>query len=262
MKEATGNIISFKKVSNKNKKQVEYECFVTTERLKGYCDLLIYENRQKIAESFSLRFSPEGLVRYEKLDTYRQIKEWFDERDYRDISYLQAIRLLGDAVRQSYKYTQKTEWIEDISSVHLDRIWDAFYYKDEMENMNWLLPKQECVAMLQTYFCALGNKDATLLYDMSAESVQNTERRSMYAYNWNHVLEDMQIYDFCIDRLGVNQNGEADDYTLFVTVYGDYAKRQMIEVDLRLRIIQEQGDYRILQEQVLESRLIYKRKYC
>lgn len=83
----------------------------------------------------------------------------------------------------------------------------------------------------------------------------------MYAYRWNHVLEDMRIVDFEVDRMSTNRNGE-EDYTIFLTVYGAYQGRQMMEVDLSLRIIQEQGDFRILQEQVLEPRLIYKRQYC
>ena len=260
MRKATGNVISFRETSQKKRKQVGYECFVTTERLKGHCDLLIYETGHRTAEYFCLRFSPEGLVRYERLHDRMQIKQRFDTRDCRQISYLQAIRLLGDAVRQSYKYATNTQWIDDIQSVHLHRIWDETYYNDK-EDMDWLLPNQDCADMLQTYFCALGNKDAALLYDMSAATVQAEERRSMYAYNWSHVLEDMHIYDFSVDQLSVNQNGE-EDYTLFVTVYGDYAGRQMMEVDLRLRIIRERGDFRILQEQVLEPRMLYKRKYC
>lgn len=260
-----GKIIQFQQVAEKKREQVgvEYECYVTLERLMGYCNLLICEKGQQKADWFFLSFTPEGLLRHTKLHTAQKIRQWLDGRTHIRISYLQAIRLLGDAVRQNYKYEKgrETEWINEDASVHLQRIWQEDFYNDVPNSMDWLLPKQECAAMLNTYFRALGNKDAVLLYDLSAERIRDAERRSMYAYRWNHVLEDMHIVDFEVDRMSTNRNGE-EDYTIFLTVYGAYQGGQMMEVDLSLRIIREQGDFRILQEQVLEPRLIYKRQYC
>ncbi len=237
-----------------------YRCYVTPERLNGHCDLLICEDDMTIAEWFCLRFSPEGLLRHTLIET-TGIRRWLLEHSHKEITYLQAIRLLGDAVRQRYKYQKSTDWIPEDQSLHLQRIWQEEYYNDLTETMDWLLPRQKCGDMLQTYFRALNNKDAVLLYDLSAEPIQHAERRSLFAYRWNHELEGMHILNYEVDRPSIRYN-DKDDYTLYLTVYGGYQERQLLEVDLRLRVIEEQKGFRILQEQVLEPRFIYKKLYC
>lgn len=255
-----GEMIDFQNFVSKKRTWPEcgYECYITLERLRGYCDLLICEQNHHFADWFFLRFSPEGLIRHTPLRTNRGVENWLHNRESRKITYLQAIRLLGDAVRQRYKYQKETDWIYEEQCIHLQRIWQEQFYSDSVTGLDWMIPKQECAAMLKTYFRALKNKDAVLLYDLSAEQVKAEERRSMYAYKWNHVLEDMYIFDFEVDRQSVSPNGE-NDYTLYITAYGEYQGKQMMEVDMWLRIVLEQGYYRILQEQILESRSIYKK---
>ncbi len=268
-----GQVISFQRAVQKKTKQNvwttlaeqetqtgRYGCYVTPERLDGYCDLLIRDMETGQADWFFLSFSPEGLIRYTLLEA-AEVRQWMERRAHRSITYLQAIRLLGDAVRQRYKYQKSTDWIPEMQSVHLQRIWQEEYYSDQAGELDWLLPKQECGAMLQTWFRALGNKDAVLLYDLSASQVQSQAQRSLFAHCWSHALEDFKILDYEVDRKSVLYNGR-DDYTLFMTVYGNCCDRQMLAVDLRLRLVEETDGFRILQDQVLESRSIYQKPCC
>lgn len=265
-----GQVISFQNAVQKKRRKStlqkpemlkneleKYVCYVTLERLEGYCDLLIREAETGRADCFFLSFSPEGLIRYTPL-AEADTRQWQASRKSCPITYLQAIRLLGDAVRQRYKYQKSTDWIPEEHSIHLQRIWQEEYYNDQANEMSWLLPKQECGAMLQTWFRALGNKDAVLLYDLSASQVQKHAQRSLFAHCWSHALEDFKILGYEVDRDSVLYNG-INDYTLFLTVYGDYRDRQMLAVDLRLRLVEEQSGFRILQDQVLESRSIYQK---
>lgn len=258
-----GEMIQFQNLMHQKRTHLDakydgkYECFITLERLYGYCNLLIYERERNYADWFFLKFSPEGLSRHTTIRTKHKIESWLQERTTRKITYLQAIRLLGDAVRQRYKYHKETDWIHEEQCIHLQRIWQEQFYSDAVDGLEWLLPKQECAAMLKTYFRALNNKDAVLLYDLSANQIKAAERRSMYAYSWNHVLEDMHIFDFQVDRQSISHNGNGE-YALYITAYGEYIGKRMLEVDLCLRVIQEQGTFRIVQDQILESRSIYK----
>ena len=237
-----------------------YACYVTLERLNGYCDLLIRDRATGRADWFFLRFSPEGIIRYTTLEQ-AEVPQWLERRAHCSITYLQAIRLLGDAVRQRYKYHESTDWIPEAQSVHLRRIWQEEYYRDAAGDISWFLPKQECSAMLQTWLQALGNKDAVLLYDLSASQVQGRAQRSLFAHCWSHALEDFKILGYEVDRESVLYNG-MDDYTLSLTVYGSSRDRQMLSVELRLRLVEEQAGFRILHDQVLESRSIYQKPCC
>ncbi len=263
-----GQVISFQNAVQKKRQeaallqpatagswQENYVCYVTLERLDGYCELLIRERETGRAECFFLSFSPEGLIRYTSLKP-AEVHQWRESRVHCPATYLQAIRLLGDAVRQRYKYHKSTDWIPEAKSVHLQRIWQEEYYGEQAGEIGWLLPKQECGAMLQTWLRALGNKDAVLLYDLSASQVQSRAQRSLFAHCWSHALEDFKILGYEVDRESILYNG-MNDYTLFLTAYGNYRGRQMLAVDLRLRLIEEADGFRILQDQVLESRSIY-----
>ncbi len=258
-----GELISFqdavqaRKLQNDKKQKTEYgyRCYVTLERLNGYCDLLICRDNMIFGEWFHLSFSPEGLLRHSVLQT-TTIGQWLTEHPHKEITYLQAIRLLGDAVRQQYKYQKSVDWVQGVNSIHLQRIWQSEYYNDCLEEVEWLLPKQSCKDLLHTLFLALSNRDAVLLYDMSAKRVQQTEKRSMFAHIWNHALEGMNILGYEVDKQSVFCNG-ADDYTLFLTVYGANRAKQILEVDVCLRLIEEQERFRIVQDCVLEPRAIY-----
>ena len=238
-----------------NKINEEYICYVSLERLAGHCELLICELDLQNAEWFHLSFTPEGKWRMSQMKYKANIEKWIASGNYQRITYLQAMRLLGDSIRQYYKYNSSEDWIESCNSIHMDRIWDEEYYNDWSSELHWSLPMQEFEKLLATYLHALRNKDAVLVYDLSAREVQQQERRSMYAHHWGHELEDFRVIGGRIDKDNVTHNG-IDDYTLYLTLYGSSKDTQLMEVDLRLRIIKEDGMFRILEELVLEARII------
>ncbi len=235
----------------------EYCCYVSNERMQGHCELLICEKDETRAEDYILSFSEDGRNSYKVLDA-GAIRGWLKRNEHRRITYLQAIRLLGDSVRQGYKYRKEIDPFSEVESVHLQRIWQEQYYNDREDEMEWVLPHQTFGEMLWTYFRALSNKDATLLYDMSAEPVRNAVQRSMFAYHWNHALEDLWIMGYDVDPKSFCCNGE-NDYTLYVTVRGNYKVIQTMEADLRMRVVEEKNGFRVLQTQVLEAREIFPR---
>lgn len=257
MKKFEKNVLCFDNyanmVRNKDKNQW-YDCYVTDGRLSGFCDLLICEKGRRSAELFCLSFTPEGLTRHIHLKNEEKIKKWIDSKQCSNIIYLQALGLLGDAVRQNYKYKIGTDWINQDNSIHLQRIWMEEFYNDACSNMDWILSKQDELAILQAYLRALGHKDAALIYDLIAEKGKGSEPRGLYALCWNHTLEDLVIFEY--ELMEQLYHEEQDDRTLFLTTYGEYKKQQLLSVDLSLRVIRENGFLRILQERVLEARTL------
>ncbi len=251
-------IISFNRYAEtirQKEKNMGYQCFATEDRLAGFCDLLICEAGMQAAESFSLKFTPEGLIQHRYLHSGRETNAWLQERSYTKITYLQALGLLGDAVRQCYKYkTQQS--LQEPRSVHLQRIWNDDYYNEE-SNLRWMLSCQDEMTILKTYLCALGHKDAALIYDMTVEQEREEQNREVYAYQWSHVLEDFEIFDFEIMER-VAERGK-EDRTFFLTIYGELNRYKVLSVDMCLRMVREQGYLRILGERVLEARRIYSR---
>lgn len=73
--------------------------------------------------------------------------------------------MLGDSVRQNYKYKTNTGWIHAHTSIHLQRIWDSEIYNHKNNNLKWALFQQDELTILKTYLCAISNKDAVLLYE-------------------------------------------------------------------------------------------------
>lgn len=258
-----GEILSFQNFKQKEKKNDgdEYLCYVTPNRLNGFCELLICEKNLRYADWFFLSFSPNGPMQYFSLAQKRDIQTWLADVTCSQIEYSQALILLRDAVQQRYKYHQEEKWIQKEKSIHLQRIWQEEYYNDQSCKLDCFLSEQDCSVMLQTYFQALKRKDAALIYDLHAESIKDEVPRSLYAHHWSHALEDLKIIDGEVHKQSVSCNGE-NDYTILLTVYGSYPGGRMIAVDLRLRIVEEYGQFRILQEQVLESRDWYTRDCC
>lgn len=78
----------------------------------------------------------------------------------------------------------------------------------------------------------------------------------MYAYKWAHVLDGLVIFDFEIVDKIIQQ--ERDDFTFFLTVYGEYNSYKVLSIDVCLRIVREQGCLRIRKETILEARCIYR----
>lgn len=252
------NIISFSRYAEKLKqkeKNIGYQCFATEDRLAGFCELLICDAGMQSAESFSLKFNPEGLTRHRYLHSEQEANAWLQDKSCTEITYLQALGLLGDAVRQNYKY--KDEYpLQQAHSVHLQRIWDDNYYNGQ-SNLYWMLSCQDEMTILQTYLCAVGNKDAALIYDMTVEQERENQSREVYAHQWSHVLENFEIFDFEI--MGrITERGK-EGRTFFLTVYGELDRYKVLSVDMCLHMVREQGYLRILGERILEARRIYSR---
>ena len=74
---------------------------------------------------------------------------------------------------------------------------------------------------------------------------------------WNHVLEELSIFD--ADIVEVVQHREIlGNYSLFTTLYGENEAGKILSVDLHLEILEEQGAFYILKERILEPRIIYR----
>lgn len=235
----------------------QYQCFVTEGRLQGVCQLLICEWGQQRAELFHLNFSKNGVSKQSYFYRNSQIKEWLDKMQYQEIAYEQALGMLGDAVRKNYKYQEKNNWLNRNPSLHLQRIWGNDFYNNGTNNLVWLLAGQNMMATLQIYLQALQNKDAVLLYDLLAEQAKPKESRDIYAMQWNHVLEELSIFD--ADIVEVVQHREIlGNYSLFTTLYGENEAGKILSVDLHLEMLEEQGAFYILKERILEPRIIYR----
>ena len=117
------------------------------------------------------------------------------EMEYQEITYRQALGMLGDAVRQNYKYQEKNNWLTRNPSLHLQRVWGNDFYNHASNNLVWMITGQDIKNILQIYLQAIQNKDAVLLYDLLAQQAKPQESRELYAMQWNHVLEELSIFD-------------------------------------------------------------------
>lgn len=249
------SLAGYMKAMEQKEKNIGYMCFATEERLAGYCDLLICDACMQSAEYFLLKFTQEGLTQHQYLHGFQEIQAWQQGKCYTQITYLQALGLLGDAVRQNYKY-RSVRNITQENSVHLQRIWNDAYYNNQ-SNLQWMLSCQDEMTILQTYLCAVSNKDAVLIYDMTSEEEQDVQGRDVFAYQWSHELEDFIVFDFKVQERIVNR--ERGTHTFFLTMYGIFKKYKVLSVDVCLQMIREHGTLRVLQEDVLEARRIYSR---
>jgi hypothetical protein len=161
-------------------------------RLAGFCEILIYDNMHNTAEVFQLYFSTKGLTEHRYLDA-EEVQLWDkNKNDTVHITYRQALILLGDAVRQSYKYQRRVKWLQIYDSIHVQRVWQKEYYDYNSCSLDWLLDLQDTVQFITIYLAAIANKDAVLLYDLTASTMKQNISREVYAYSWNHVLEDFR----------------------------------------------------------------------
>jgi hypothetical protein len=257
MEQSGGKILQFEKLvkerENKKLNKNRYHCFVTSERLKGSCELLILDKGQYTAELFYLNFSTKGLQKQRCFYQRKDITEWMNSSDWQRITYPQALGLLGDAVRQNYKYQKQNEWIYQNPSVHLQRIWDDAFYNQQDASLAWMLKGQDVHGILQIYLRALRNQDAVLIYDMLAEQAKPKESRELYAMYWSHPLDAFSI--FHIEVVDV-QEQEDGGYLFFLIAYSAYDAFRILSVDMRVALIYEKGMFCIQQELVLESRLL------
>lgn len=237
--------------------ELSYRCFVTTERLKGVCTLLVCGRGRQTAELFYLDFRCKGLYKQDYFYREHQIQDWLRATDHLEITYQQALGVLGDAVRQNYKYQMELEWLKRNRSLHLQRIWNGEFYNSAANDLSWALVGRTAADVLDIYLEAVRNKDAVLLYDLFARSAKPREQRDVYALHWSHVLEGVSIFDVHVAEereLG----GQPAGCTLFATLYGETEAGTVLSVDLHLELLAERGGFFISRERVLESRAFYR----
>lgn len=241
--------IKLHRVQPKYKQEGRYRCLMSGDRLEGFCDVLIYDFVQNRAELFCMRFSKTGVTEYYCLDE-KEVAIWKSRNIIRRITYLQAMTLLGDAVRRNYKYQPQLAGQNWSESVHVKRSWQNDYDYNRC-SLLWLLQGLELTAFVSVYLNAICNKDAVLLYDMTAESQKHKTSRELYAYSWNHALEDVRIFSFDIDYIEQCPGEEACN--LYITVYGSSQDNELLSIDLCLKLASEGQMLHLLHEQVLEA---------
>ena len=243
--------IKEREVKQKRKMDGRYQCIMSGSRLMGFCEILIIDGIYNNAEWFQLYFSTNGMTAHRYLDREEVLMWQYHKNDTVRITYRQALILLGDAVRQNYKYQTKTEWSQSHDSLHIQRIWQKEYYDYNNCSVDWLLDLQEPTQFVEAYFDAITNKDAVLLYDIMADVMKQRISREVYAYSWNHVLEELSILDY--DMIYIEQSSDCKKWSIYITIYGGYEEVDMLSIDLCLKLVLENGGLRLLSEQVLDA---------
>ena len=183
---------------------------------------------------------------YEEVTMWRQHK-----KDKQYITYSQALILLGDAVRQNYKYQTNAEWSYNHDSLHIQRVWKKEYYDYINSSVGWLIKILDPIEFISIYFKAIHNKDAVLLYDMTAVTKKQNISREVYAYSWNHVLEELDISEYKI--VYMEQRANEKIFDVYITIYGGYGEVGVLSVDVCLKLILENERLQLLHESVLDA---------
>lgn len=259
---AKGNVIVLSKYlhglenGQMRREHDRYPCKLSGNRLEGNCELLIYNPYQRTAELFFLWFSPNGATTVQYLQE-EEVMLWFVRHTACEISYAQAMLLLGDAVRRLYRERGAGNPLcETHDSIHVQRAWQGAYDSAEERSLAWLLCEESFVSFIKCYFQAINNKDAVLLYDMMAEAARPLQTRELYAYNWNHVLEEVTIVDFAVAERKKIPGEQRWEYYLILC--GQTAEGTLLSVDVCLHLVRENGYVRLWEEQVLEASHIAK----
>lgn len=240
---------------NMKKQKNQYQCMMAGDRLQGQCDVLIYDRYQRIAEIFYLQFCMEGVTQYQHFDEMEKAL-WVKKTDAVEITYEQAMLLLGDAVRLNYKHQEKTEWIELHSSLHIQRIWQKEYYDAIRCDLSWLLDIRDPIEFVEIYLKAISNKDAVLLYDLTAESAKQYDSRDVYVYSWNHILEEFEDIFVLEMRTNFVERREQTYLNVYVVLSGRQLGMEIVGVDMCLQLIEENGWLRLFLDEVLEVHCI------
>ncbi len=242
--------IEEREIRQKRKLDGRYRCAMAGDRLAGPCEILIFDSMHNNGELFQLSFSANGMTTHQYLDPEEVVLWRQHKNDAMSITYRQALTLLGDAVRQNYKY-HTTQWSQTHDSLHIQRIWEKEYYDNNKCDVNWLLHLHEPMQFVAVYLDAIANKDAVLLYDIMANEVKQHVSRDVYAYSWNHVLEELHVSDY--DIVSIVQSADQKSWNLYIAIYGGYEASHMLSIDLCLKVIWENGSLRILNEYVLDA---------
>lgn len=251
------NIIEFhtcktlKELHDKKKQFGRYRCKMFGAREEGFCEVLIYDGFHDTAELFILYYSYEKILRQFSFNQ-KEALYWLKKNNARSITYTQAIILIGDAVRQNYKYCFKKVQEAEFASIHLERVWNKEYY-DEMEwDFSQISSEQDPKQFVRLYLNAIQNKDAALLFDLMAMEQTMHTTRDLYMHSWNHELEEIRIFDYEIVSLdeGVGENV----WQIYLVVLGERQDRKLLTIDLCIKLILENRCLKLLNEQILEAR--------
>ena len=231
--------------------QHQYQCLLSGDRLQGDCELLLYNVYQRTAELYCLHFSGECEIVLQYFQE-EEVLLWKQYRTVERISYHQAMTLLGDAVRRMYQEQNgMNQWNASHTSIHVQRTWMSEYYNNENSSLGWLLDEREYIPFINQYFCAVNNKDAVLLYDMMTSTRKKAMPRELYAFNWNHVLEEVDIIDFAVIDGRCLPDESAWRY--YLTICGERPDGTVLLVDICLHLAMENGYVRLQDEYVLDA---------
>lgn len=232
----------------------KYLAYATKSRCNGYCRLWIISKAQKRLEYFELHFNREGIADYRSIYGKKNIERFFDEEHRQRITYAEALQLLGDAVRQNYKYGRNVELVEQINSLHLEQSWQQEW---RTCHKSYVLGEKDLSLpdLVTLYIQSIAQEDSSLFYSLLTEENQG-ENRDLYLYNWYHPLEGfifqkVTIEDFYYHVL----NRELEVWLLAETNRPD---GMSLEVDISLLCSNTNKGYRIKQEKINEVR----RKKC
>ena len=236
----------------KNKK-TEFSCFITKTRLKGYCELLIWNRFYNEADCYTLVYSSKTICRQQKNLTRTQAEMWLANKENIMISYDLAKCLLYDARIHHYNFFEE-EFMDGKVSRCINRI--QAEWKEYPGGIQHLLEEESPKTIVKSYFLAIENGDAALIYDLMSQKNKNeqTEARSLSISMWNHPLEGIEIYDVYSDGAIWNEDGTYAE--AYFTVYGIMHQEQRIAVDMRIQIVRESAGYRIYGDQTLDARSV------
>ncbi len=235
-----------------------YHCAMAKDRVAGYCEVLIHDSYQKKVELFCLDFSSDGLVSHQYVRAEEALR-WKQCNRARDITYNQAMTLLSDAVQRSYKNTvyqmccvgawERTNRWERCASPHIQWILQegGNVYEDDLD---WMLQSLNPVQFIAVYLNAVNNRDAVLLYDMWVSSKRAQLNRAMYAYTWNHALEELQLS--CYKVLYSKMIYKEQTWQFHLCISGERWDKCVLEAEMCIQLIREHGCLKVQEERVLD----------
>lgn len=255
------NVVMFGKLQESKAKYVgehtdKYLVYVTRTRQKGYCRLWIIQMQRKHLEYFDLQFNQEGLVDYRSVYGKKNIMTMLGEEKRQRISYGEAIMLLGDAIRQNYKYERHLELVEQIRSLHVERSWQQEWRDKERGDLMGInhLP---LLSMIRLYLQSIEQEDSSLCYDLLTEEMRG-ENRELYLHTWTHPLAGYDVEDVEIASIdGHVLQEEVEVWLLAIVIRPDGKK---LETDIGLCCRYTEDGYRIQEERIGEVREFCRKK--
>lgn len=233
--------------------KTEYSCFITKTRLKGYCELLIWNRFFNEAECHILIYSSKTVCRQQIHLSRMQAQNWLADKNYMKISYNLAQCLVSDAMIHHYNFFETEEFMNGKNSRCMKRIQSE--WQEYPRGIQYLLVGKSLKTILESYFLAIENGDAALIYDLMSDEYKNDlkEARSLSMSKWNHPLDGIEIYDIFSDGAIWNDDGTYAE--AYFTVYGVMHQEQRIAVDIRIEIVRGPEGYRIHGDQTLDARI-------